>query len=117
MKNVLCLDHVALCVSDVSRSVEWYVSNAGAKVEYEDDTWAMVNVGGSKIAFVTEGHHPQHIAFRVSSTGDLGSNYKKHRDGSTYVYSKDPDGNTVEFICWEEEEDDDWSCTQNGEQK
>lgn len=117
MKNVLCLDHVALCVKDINKSVEWYVSNTGAKVEYHDDTWAMIEVGGSKIAFVTEGHHPQHVAFRVSSIKDLGDSFKSHRDGSMYVYEKDPDGNTVEFICWEEEVYDDWSCTRNGEQK
>ena len=119
MRNIVCLDHVAICVEDIETTVDWYVSNTSATIEYQDETWAMVNVPGHfKIAFVTEGQHPEHIAFEVSSLSDLGQDYKQHRDGSKYIYEKDPDGNTVEFIFWgEEEADDDWSCTQSGEQK
>ena len=96
----LSLDHVAINVDNINSTVEWYVNSVGATVEYIDDTWAMLDVGGSKLALTIRSQHPPHVAFRVACLEELGPEYREHRDGSCYVYRVDPSGNTVELIYW-----------------
>ena len=97
------LHHVAINVSDIKKSVEWYVKNMSAKVEYQDDTWAMLGFGDVKMALTVASQHPPHIGFEVSSIEELGENIKikTHRDGSHYLYLEDPDGNVLEKIYWD----------------
>ena len=64
----------------------------------------MLDLDGFKLAIVTKSQHPPHIAFRVDGVDDLGTEYSEHRDGSKYIYKEDPDGNTVEFICWQNDD-------------
>ena len=97
------LDHIAINVKDIDRSIDWYTSKLGAKVDYQDQTWAMLSVGTTRIALTVSEQHPPHIAFNVSDFQDLPPSAKYHRDGSAYVYSKDPDGNTIEYIYWPKE--------------
>jgi catechol 2,3-dioxygenase-like lactoylglutathione lyase family enzyme len=95
------LDHIAVCVENIQKSIDWYQKNIGIEIKYQDDTWALVSVKGTNIAFVTDDQHPPHIAFSVDNLKDLDDIYKTHRDGSKYVYKTDPDGNTVELIHWD----------------
>jgi len=96
----LILDHIAVNVRDIAESVAWYKKTVGAKVEYADETWGMLDIKGTKMALTVESQHPPHTAFRVSTLNDLGPDYREHRDGSCYVYKMDPDGNTIELIYW-----------------
>jgi len=101
------LDHVAIQVKDINRAIEWYKENLGARVHYVDDTWAMLLIGDAAnccwVALVTPSQHPPHIAFRVSSKKELdGEKVKVHRDGSSYIYKADSEGNIIELICWED---------------
>ena len=93
-------DHVALNVKNISSAVEWYQNEYCAEVVYHDDSWALVKIGETKIAFTLESHHPPHIGFCVESVADFpdGSEIGTHRDGSMYHYKTDPWGNTREFI-------------------
>ena len=91
-------DHVAINVSNISNSIAWYSEELSAKVLYADDTWAMLEVGSTKLALTLEDQHPPHVAFRSSTPLE---NAKMHRDGSMYVYKPDPDGNIVEIITYE----------------
>ena len=100
------LDHIAVNVENIETSVEWYQANLAAEIDYQDDTWAMLRVGGSRLALTIPDQHPPHIAFSVKMC-DLGDEYKVHRDGSRYIYRVDPDGNTIELICWEAEDGND----------
>ncbi len=100
MISNLMLDHIAINVDSIEDSVSWYRDVTGATVDYADDTWAMLDVEGSKIALTVTSQHPPHIAFRVSTLEELGSEYREHRDGSCYVYKVDPSGNTIELIYW-----------------
>ena len=99
-------DHAALISADISRSVKWYCKNLNAQVLYEDKSWALVECNGTKIAFVTKGDHSAHLAFSADSTemfpckpDEVG----KHRDGSSYYYGSDPDGNIIEWIAYTDE--------------
>ena len=95
------LDHVAINVSDIQKSVSWYVENLHAKVEYQDETWAMLNIAGSKLALTISNQHPPHIAFSIENMEDVPYEKRFHRDGSEYCYIRDIDGNTIELISWE----------------
>ena len=83
------IDHVAINVADIKKSVNWYVENMSAKVDYEDDTWAMLSIGDTKLALTIESQHPPHVAFCVEDIKDLGegAEIKRHRDGSHAPWS------------------------------
>ncbi|HSZ55106.1 MAG TPA: VOC family protein [Tepidisphaeraceae bacterium] len=100
------LDHVAICSADIDKSVEWYRKQFSATVMYQDKTWAFLQVGGNKVALVTPGQHPPHLAFSVTeeqlaeASQSTGIPIDKHRDGTQGIYLKDPDGNAVELISY-----------------
>ena len=93
-------DHVAICVSDIEKSVNFYAKNFNAETVYQDETWAMLQIGSGKLALTLPQQHPPHTAFSISDENMLpkDAEIKSHRDGSKYVYLDDPDGNTVEII-------------------
>ena len=94
------LDHVAINVKDINESVRWYVEKLQAKIKYQDETWAMLDCGGIKLALTISEQHPPHIAFCVENLQDIPGAPKYHRDGSAYVYNTDPDGNVIEYVYW-----------------
>ena len=99
----MILDHVAIQVKNVSSSTEWYKENLNAKVLYIDETWAMLDVEGTKLALTIPSQHPPHLAFRVNELQKIPSPAGKHRDGSVYQYIRDPDGNTIEYVYYPQE--------------
>ena len=101
-------DHIAISSKNIKRSVEWYVENLSCVIEYQDETWAMLKSGNMKIAIVTKGQHPPHIAFKVSNRVEMPceeGKIKTHRDGSSYLYGADPDGNIVEWVAYTNDEE------------
>ena len=97
-------DHVAVNVKNIHKSVAWYKSTLDATVLYEDGTWALLEVGGAKIALTLQQQHPGHIAFDIgpSPPQEFLNSAKKHRDGSISKYIADPDGNAIEWIYYPE---------------
>ena len=100
------LDHVAVASQDIAASVRWYVETLGASVLYQDATWAFLKLGQGKLALVTPGQHPPHVAVRVDraalerAAGEAGQPIDRHRDGTQGIYVSDPDGNPVELIYY-----------------
>ncbi len=100
------LDHVAVTASDIDQSVQWYTKQFGATVLYQDKTWAFLQVGGNKLALVTPGQHPPHVAFSVpadqltQASAAANISIDKHRDGTKGIYLTDPNGNAVELISY-----------------
>ena len=97
-------DHVAVNVKDIKTSADWYVGNLSAEVLYLDDTWAFLEVHGTKIALTLPSQHPAHICFSIDEKekNEMFSNkaFKSHRDGSSSCYTRDPDGNFIEYLIW-----------------
>jgi len=92
-------DHVAVCVTNLKRSISWYCNKyENVSILYEDETWALLKIEDVKVAFILNNIHPPHIAF--SQISNIPPEAKMHRDGSYYIYDKDPDGNVVERIWW-----------------
>lgn len=97
------IDHVAIAVENIANSVIWYEANLNAKVDYQDESWAIIKIGNDKIALTKPELHPPHIAILVDSIDCFPKSVKikKHRDNSQYAYISDPDGNVVEYIHYE----------------
>ena len=94
------LDHIAINVRCISDSVEWYKQNFDAQVKYEDSTWALLQIGKTRLALTIPEQHPPHIAFTAESLADLPGKHNHHRDGSVSCYVQDLDGNSIEYVYW-----------------
>ncbi|HXY35767.1 MAG TPA: VOC family protein [Planctomycetaceae bacterium] len=126
MFSVEGIDHIALAVRDVERSVAWYKDVLGLERRYEE-AWgnypAMVGVGTTSIAlFPVEGAQPKgspgrdvlamrHFAFRADranferARGELQKRgialEYQHHGISESIYFHDPDGHEVEITTYE----------------
>lgn len=91
------LHHVAITVSNVKATVDWYLQKFACKVKYQDETWAILQFANVSLAFVLAEQHPPHFAV-IGNPAEFGDP-KQHRDGTRSVYVKDPDGNNVEILA------------------
>lgn len=102
-------DHVALDVDDIAAAIAWWQEAVpGASVLYADDTWALIEAAGVRIAFVMADAHPVHVAFKLPATDleslarEHGAVIAEHRDGTRSFYLDAPGGQAVEFIAYPE---------------
>jgi catechol 2,3-dioxygenase-like lactoylglutathione lyase family enzyme len=100
----MTIDHVAIETKDIAAGVAFYTEKFGAKVLYQDETWAFLKFSNVKLALVTPSEHPMHVAFSVNAE-DLaaqakahGKDVDEHRDGTRGIYLADPSGNALELI-------------------
>lgn len=91
------IDHIAIQVSNVRESVDWYQRTFNCKVKYQDETWAFLSFANIKLALVVPGQHPGHMAF-IRDDAEKYGELKTHRDGTQSCYVKDPAGNAVEIM-------------------
>jgi catechol 2,3-dioxygenase-like lactoylglutathione lyase family enzyme len=120
------IDHVAINVSDLQRSIEWYRDVLGLERRFQD-AWGevptMMCVGETCVAlFVSTGPDQgavaqpatgslHHIAFRVDRDnfeaarqrfGDLGIELRSADHGiAQSVYVADPDGHRIEITTYD----------------
>lgn len=92
------IDHIAISVTDLKATVDWYLTTFKCVVEYQDDTWALLKFDNIKLAFVIPEQHPPHIAFVSADAENFGA-LKTHRDGTRSVYVDDPSGNKLEIMA------------------
>lgn len=119
-RGFLGLRHVALNVSDVRRSVDFYTKVLGMKVEWNPDPDNFyLTSGGDNLAIhkrseaaISGSQCVDHIGFVVRSPKDvdewaerlrvLGVPFAKepktHRDGARSFYFYDPDGLLIQLI-------------------
>jgi catechol 2,3-dioxygenase-like lactoylglutathione lyase family enzyme len=90
------LDHVAVSVQNIEESVKWYTSRFKCRVVYQDATWALLEFGNVRLAFVIPEQHPPHIAI-LGDPRSYGVPLP-HRDGTSSVYIQDPNGAKVEIL-------------------
>jgi hypothetical protein len=100
-------DHVAQQVPDIARAVEWQRATVpGTTVLYQDATWALVESGGVRIAFVLPEQHPSHLAFRVDAdelerlAARHGAEIATHRDATRSFYLVGPGSLQTEIIAY-----------------
>jgi rhodanese-related sulfurtransferase len=103
----LAFDHIAVQTKTTTEAVKFFTSFVpNSKLIYQDDTWAFVEVNGTRVAFVTNEQHPGHLAWRVSDE-DLerlatqhGKTIRAHRDRTKSFYLPGPDGLWLELISY-----------------
>jgi catechol 2,3-dioxygenase-like lactoylglutathione lyase family enzyme len=93
------MHHVAIAVSNVKETVGWYTKRFDCKVNYQDESWALVEFANIRLAFVVSEQHPPHFAI-LRDPAAYGEP-KQHRDGTRSVYVKDPSGNNIEILSLE----------------
>lgn len=106
------LGHVAICVQDIKRAVEFYRS-LGMEVAWQDEDWAYVKAGEDGLALLSPGYEQAgpHFGFVFSDRAEIDTAHKhlqeagvhttsihEHRDGTASFYGKDPDGNWFEYL-------------------
>ncbi len=103
----MTFDHIAQVVPDVAEAVAWYTANVpGTRILYQDATWAFLEAGGARLAFVLRDQHPGHLAFRVEDVdlerlaAERGATIRPHRDGSRSFYLEAPGGQSIEIISY-----------------
>ena len=76
-----------------SAAVAWAQATLpDARILYQDPTWAFVEAGGVKLAFIQQGHHPDHLGWRVSEAelerlaAEKGQTIRTHRDRTRSIY-------------------------------
>jgi catechol 2,3-dioxygenase-like lactoylglutathione lyase family enzyme len=119
------IDHVALAVSDVERSVQWYIDVLGLERQHEG-MWngipVFVGKGNTGIAFFPRrgddsksGPHNKidmlHLAFRADRKNFVAAQEKLKRRGIKFefqnheishsIYFRDPDGHELEITTYE----------------
>ena len=101
------IDHIAVLVENLEKSQKWYEKVCGAKLIFEDYKYKRMQMKNVTIALIDKKHYKDaHIGIHVKDYRDLPSNLGEivqHRDGTTGCYVKDPDGNVVEFIHYNEQ--------------
>ena len=92
------IHHVAISVSNVAKSVDWYRKHFRCDIEYQDETWALLEFGNTRLALVIPDQHPPHIGF-IHPQAEAFGVLKPHRDGTRSCYVADPAGNAVEVLA------------------
>ncbi len=102
-------DHVAQQVPDIAAAVDWQMRTVpGSTVLHQDPSWALVESGGAKLAFVLADQHPSHLAFRVSDeelerlAAAHGATIATHRDATRSIYLTGPGSLATEMISYPE---------------
>lgn len=91
------IHHLGLQVDNIGQSLSWYVSNFSCEIIYQDDSWALLKFGNISLALVQPNQHPSHFAV-IRENLEIYGLPKKHRDGTSSVYIKDPSGNNIEML-------------------
>lgn len=118
------IDHVAIAVRDVRRSVDWYQNILGLERRHQDvwgDHPAMMGSGTTAIAlFPVAGDHPQapgrdalamrHLAFRATAAAFVEAQRTLRQHGIAFefqdhqiahsIYFDDPDGHQIEITTY-----------------
>jgi len=105
-------DHVAQEVPDIAEAVAWQQRTVpGTTVLHQDPSWALVESGGARLAFVLPGEHPNHLAFRVDAA-ELerlatanGATIATHRDATRSIYLEGPGALATEIIAYPDDGD------------
>lgn len=112
---IVQFDHAALQVPDIAEALAWWQEKVpGATVLYQDDSWALLEAAGARLAFVMADQHPDHLAYKVSGAelerlaAAEAASIDLHRDGSRSFYVAAPGEHRVELIAYADVVEEDW---------
>ena len=91
------IDHVAIHVVNIEEALAWYQTTFHCELIYQDSTWALIRFANVRLALVTSGQHPPHLAVERSDAEAFGP-LRTHRDGTRSTYVHDPSRNAIEVL-------------------
>lgn len=106
------LGHVAICVQDVDKAVEFY-KNLGMEIAWKDKDWAYLKAGDDGLALLSPSYDQAgpHFGFVLSDRSEMETAHEQlqaqgikvspiheHRDGTASFYGRDPDNNWFEYL-------------------
>ena len=117
--STLGIRHVALLVSDLKKAESFYCGALGYEVEWRPDADNLyLSAGGQDNLALHKGDpgaetRLDHFGIILKKADDVDAWHahlkakgavivkepKTHRDGARSFYAKDPDGNTLQFVC------------------
>jgi len=103
-KKLATIHHTAIQVKDIAKAVTWYLERFACEVEYQDESWAELKFANTSLALVLPEQHSYHFAIVTDDLTPYGEAVT-HRDGTASVYIKDTDGNNVEMLTLQSEDD------------
>ena len=91
MKTV---DHIAVLVENLDVSQEWYETNCGAKLIFEDYKYKRMAMGNVTVALIDKEHYQyNHIGILVENYRDLPSD-----KGESFGYAFPKDGKSITSV-------------------
>ena len=97
LKTLDQIHHVAIAVVDIAKAVEWYTSRFNCRVDYVDETWALLEFDNAKLALILPTEHPSHFALSHPDASTFGK-LVTHQDGLHSVYIHDVFSNSIEIL-------------------
>jgi catechol 2,3-dioxygenase-like lactoylglutathione lyase family enzyme len=106
------LGHVAICVQDITKAVEFY-KDLGMEVAWQDRDWAYLKAGEDGLALLSPEYDQAgpHFGFIFDQRAEMETAYEElqakgvyvtqvheHRDGTASFYGRDLDGNWFEYL-------------------
>jgi len=96
------IDHIAMLANDMEETVQWYLDVLGAVIESKQENYYRLKVKNGIITLLSNDFPSSkpHVGILCENIEDLPDEGERveHRDGTTGVYVKDPSGNYLEFI-------------------
>jgi catechol 2,3-dioxygenase-like lactoylglutathione lyase family enzyme len=91
------IDHVAINVADLDKSIHWYQSSFTCELVARDKTQAVLQFSNIRLVLVLPSLEPTHLAYEREDAQTLGElRDRPHNVRSTFV--ADPTGNVVEIM-------------------
>jgi catechol 2,3-dioxygenase-like lactoylglutathione lyase family enzyme len=91
------LDHLAIHVGDLERSISWYQTSFSCELIFRSATRALLQFSNVKLELLLPSEEPPHIAFERGDAQTFGSLMFCPPDMQTTSVS-DPTGNMVELV-------------------
>jgi catechol 2,3-dioxygenase-like lactoylglutathione lyase family enzyme len=91
------IDHVAVAVADIERSVHWYTTSFSCEVERQEKTYAILRFANMKLVLVLPSQQKWHVGYKKNDAASFGE-ITERTDGIRSTFVADPTGNIVELI-------------------
>lgn len=103
-KKLDAIHHTTIQIKDISKAVTWYLERFACKIEYQDESWAILKFANTSLALVLPEQHPYHFAIITDDLSPYGDTIP-NRNGTTSVYIQDADKNNIEMLTLQNEDD------------
>ncbi len=98
MNNTLDeIDHFAINVADIERSIKWYQNSFKCEVVFQNNTQAVLKFANVRLTLVLPSSEKSHISVYKDDAASLGT-LRLRDDGLMTTFISDPTGNMVELV-------------------